>query len=62
MGLLLYVMLIAASLAVFYYIIETAVKNGIDKSRLGKALAERNGIELNEEDKRVSWLDDDLDN
>ncbi|GGF23676.1 hypothetical protein GCM10010954_23130 [Halobacillus andaensis] len=62
MGLLLYVLFTAATLAVFYFIVETAVKNGIDKSRLGKALAEKNGIELNEENKRASWLDDDLDN
>ncbi|MCP3028913.1 hypothetical protein [Halobacillus sp. A5] len=63
MGVLIYLAGTAVSLLILYYIIESAVKNGIDKSRLGGIIAKNNGVDLHKQSNtRESWLDDDLDN
>lgn len=61
MGVIFYIFSVAISLFILYMIIETAVRNGINSSRLGKILEEKYGREQPGEFEK-SWLDRDLDN
>ncbi|SDJ98412.1 hypothetical protein [Sediminibacillus albus] len=54
------VILFIVSIVVFYIVIETAVKNGINKSRIGEYY--QAGSLEEPEDTKESFFDDDLDN
>lgn len=55
---ILSIVLFVAGLIVLYYIIESAVKNGINKSFVGQFLDEKCGMK----DNSKSFLNSDLDN
>lgn len=58
MGPIIPIVLWIVGLLILYVVIETAVKNGINKSLLGQFLENKHGIK----DDKKSFLDDDLDN
>ncbi|KQU11955.1 hypothetical protein ASG65_28030 [Bacillus sp. Leaf13] len=52
------IIIFIVSLFILYLVIESAVKNGINRSKIGQLLESKYGIE---ETKKSSFLDDDLD-
>lgn len=57
MGILLYITFIVISLFILYLVIETAVRNGINNSKVGKLIDKQYGAPY----KKSSFLDHDLD-
>ncbi|AXN40866.1 hypothetical protein GM240_15995 [Peribacillus butanolivorans] len=52
------IIIFIVSLFILYLVIENAVKNGINRSKIGQLLESKYGFE---ETKKSSFLDDDLD-
>lgn len=55
MGVLLYIF----SIAIFYVVVRVAVRDGINSSKIGQSIEEKDEVK---QSPRASFLDDDLDN